>query len=72
MGAQPPGITVNGRPLACPGESVVSLLERLGYGRDRPGLAVALNGSVVPRSRWAEQRLAPGDVLDIVGAVQGG
>ncbi|MCW1249033.1 sulfur carrier protein ThiS [Acaricomes phytoseiuli] len=38
----------------------------------RLGLAVARNGEVVPRASWASTRLADGDRLDIVTAVQGG
>lgn len=36
------------------------------------GTAVALNGRLVPRSRWAETLLTPGDSLEIVRAVGGG
>ena len=64
-------ITVNGearhfeRPLNC-----AELLTRL----DLAGKRVALerNGEIVPRSRFAEQRLAEGDRLEIVVAVGGG
>jgi sulfur carrier protein len=35
-------------------------------------IAVERNGEIVPRSRYAETRLAPGDRLEIVGAVGGG
>ena len=38
----------------------------------RGGVAVALNGEVVPRSRWGEASLAAGDELEVVGARQGG
>ena len=46
------------------------LLARL----DLAGKRVALerNGEIVPRSRFAEQRLAEGDRLEIVVAVGGG
>ena len=36
------------------------------------GIAVARNGALVPRSRWAEARLAPDDAVEIVRATQGG
>ena len=36
------------------------------------GIAVALNGSVVPRSAWADTTLKPGDNVEIVRARQGG
>jgi sulfur carrier protein len=36
------------------------------------GVAVALNGAVVPASAWAETRLADDDVVELVTAHQGG
>ncbi|BBA96793.1 hypothetical protein RVR_2255 [Actinacidiphila reveromycinica] len=36
------------------------------------GVAAALNETVVPRSRWAATRLAEGDRVEILTAVQGG
>jgi sulfur carrier protein len=38
----------------------------------RRGVAVAVNGSVVPRARWAETALSEGAKVEIVTAVQGG
>jgi sulfur carrier protein len=36
------------------------------------GVAVALNGHVVPRAQWNETLLQNGDDLEIIRAVQGG
>ncbi|MGW8566539.1 sulfur carrier protein ThiS [Isoptericola sp. NPDC055881] len=36
------------------------------------GIAVAVNDAVVPRGLWAATRIAPGDRVEIVTAVQGG
>lgn len=36
------------------------------------GLAVAVDGVVVPRSRWVSTNLAPGAEIEVVEAVQGG
>jgi sulfur carrier protein len=36
------------------------------------GIAVALNGEVVPRAAWRETALKPGDSVEIVRARQGG
>ena len=36
------------------------------------GIAVALNGSVVPRTAWRETVLRAGDSIEIVRARQGG
>ena len=65
-------ITVNGKRRPFAASDVAALLEGMGYGSEPAGVAVALNGSVVPRSRWHDERLSPGDAVEIVGAVQGG
>lgn len=39
---------------------------------DRRGVAVALDGEVVPRADWDRTPLQPGTRIEIVGAVQGG
>jgi len=36
------------------------------------GVAVAINGAVVPRRRWAEVQLRDGDNVEVIHAVQGG
>jgi sulfur carrier protein len=36
------------------------------------GVAVAVNGTVVPRSEWAGTTLASGDTIEVLTAVQGG
>jgi sulfur carrier protein len=36
------------------------------------GVAVAVDGEVVPRSDWAETRVAEGQALEVLRAVQGG
>jgi sulfur carrier protein len=36
------------------------------------GVAVARNGEVVPRSRWADTLVEPGDRIEIVTAAAGG
>jgi sulfur carrier protein len=51
---------------------VRGLVALLGLDPAGRGLAVARNGEVVPRSAWAETRLASDDRIEIVGAVQGG
>lgn len=64
-------IVVNGvaRPLARDA-SVADLVRELALEGKR--IAVELNGEIVPRSRYAETRLAAGDRLEVVGAVGGG
>jgi sulfur carrier protein len=64
-------ITVNGAAHEIPdGTSVRGLLARLGLEGRR--VAVALNRSVVPRSAYDSQRLAPGDRVEVLEAVGGG
>jgi sulfur carrier protein len=65
-------VTVNGESVSVRAETVSALLECLGYGEKPRGVAVALNGQVVPRSRWVAQPVDEGDHVEIVGAVQGG
>ena len=43
-----------------------------GYGRRRAGIAVAVDGAVVPRAEHADHRLHDGARVEIVTAVQGG
>ncbi|GAA3681618.1 sulfur carrier protein ThiS [Nocardioides ginsengisoli] len=64
-------ITCNGEPVRTEARAVADLLhERLGGRPD--GVAVAVNGEVVPRSAWPDRLLADGDVVELVTAVQGG
>jgi sulfur carrier protein len=51
---------------------VRELLIELGFGSDPKGVAVAIDGAVVPRSRWDQTTPQVGATVDIVGAVQGG
>jgi sulfur carrier protein len=38
----------------------------------RDGIAVAVNGHVVPRAQWNDKEVRDGDDIEIVRAVQGG
>ena len=58
-------IILNGEPV----ELAPGTVADLAVG---PSSAVAVNGSVVARSRHAGHALAEGDVVEIVTAVQGG
>ena len=63
--------TVNGAEQELPdGLTVAALLDHLGVRRDR--VAVERNGAVVKRARHGDERLLPGDVLEIVSFVGGG
>jgi sulfur carrier protein len=64
-------IRVNGEPEALTAPTLAALIEtKVDIGRR--GIAVALNGAVVPRASWAETKLQAGDSIEIVRARQGG
>ncbi|MFD1626418.1 sulfur carrier protein ThiS [Azospirillum griseum] len=68
----PATIRLNGQDTPLTTASLTGLLAGLGLDEASRGVAVALNGAVVPRRRWPDTALAPGDVLDIVRPIQGG
>ncbi len=53
-------------------EGVSTVAELLAHLEISGRLAVERNGVIVPRSRHGEERLAPGDTIEIVHAVGGG
>jgi sulfur carrier protein len=63
---------VNDRRQPVPEDATVSGVVRTLGLRDRKGVAVALNGAVVPRSEWDLRRLGADDRLLIIRATQGG
>ena len=65
-------VLVNGETRSVAAATLPELLCALQYSPEQRGIAVALNAEVIPRSEWAETRIAPGDQLEIVGARQGG
>ena len=65
-------IQVNGSECTLSSRVLSELLTELGYRLEQRGFAAAVNGAVVPRSRWEDHELQAGDEVEIVGAVQGG
>lgn len=61
--------TVNGDPQEAEAISIAELVA--GLTSATQGVAVALNGDVVPRSAW-DRALTDGDDVDVLTAVQGG
>lgn len=60
-------ITLNGQPRTVEdGTTLASLVPQ------PQGVAVALNGAVVPASVWATTRLGEDDTVEVVTAHQGG
>jgi sulfur carrier protein len=66
-------IVVNGDEVqAREGTRLIEALGRIGVKPHARGVAVAVDGEVVPRSRWQEVRLSEGARVEVVGAMQGG
>ncbi|HID04984.1 MAG TPA: sulfur carrier protein ThiS [Candidatus Caldiarchaeum subterraneum] len=65
-------VYVNDKPIGYGGESIYELLRSLGIDPERPGVAVAVNAEVIPRSEWRVRRLGHGDRVEVVHAVSGG
>ena len=65
-------VEVNGRTQSLrDGATVADALAAVGVEESR-GVAVAVGGEVVPRNEWPARRLAAGDSVEVVRAVQGG
>ena len=66
-------ITLNGeRSEVEAGESIAALLERLGVHEHARGVAVAVDGEVVPRACWSAFALARDARVEVLTAMQGG
>ena len=66
-------IEVNGERVELDEPSTVAaVVARAGAGGQRRGVAVAVDGEVVPRSAWDNTSLSDGQRVEIVGAIQGG
>ena len=66
-------VTLNGSATSFEERATVAeALRATGGDPSGRGLAIAVNGEVVPRSAWGDRRLAPGDRIEILAATQGG
>lgn len=54
------------------GATLSDVLERLGVAAQRRGVAVAVDGEVVPRAQWASFALAERACVEVLTAMQGG
>tara|TARA_R100000027_G_scaffold22794_1_gene16522 strand:+ start:2369 stop:2575 length:207 start_codon:yes stop_codon:yes gene_type:complete len=66
-------VTVNGEKREL--EAGTTFLSELmvALGKDgKTGIAVAINGTVVPQTGWTEQVLTDGDSILVIQATQGG
>jgi sulfur carrier protein len=66
-------IELNGRAAELhDGATVAEAVAAAGANGDRRGVAVAVEGEVVPRGEWEETRLREGQAVEVVRAIQGG
>jgi sulfur carrier protein len=65
-------IRVNGHDEPLSAETLAALLAEKAVDTGQRGIAVALNGAIVPRAAWPQTKLHPGDSVEIVRARQGG
>jgi sulfur carrier protein len=66
-------VAVNGAATEVPdGATVASVLANLEVPSVGRGIAVAVQGEVVPRGEWVRTALHDGDRVEVVAAIQGG
>ncbi len=66
-------VELNGEPLELPdGASVEDAVRASGADEGTRGVAVALEGEVVPRAAWASTALSQGESVEVLAAIQGG
>ena len=65
-------VRLNGADRAVAAATVDALIAELKIPGAPRGLAVAVNGALVPRAHWAARDLRAGDAIEIVRATQGG
>jgi sulfur carrier protein len=66
-------VSLNGAPREVPeGATVAAVAALVDVAPDERGVAVALEGRVVPRERWGDTPIPDGARLEIVRATAGG
>lgn len=64
-------VTVNGDEQVLPSRSTVAALVAA-MGLEPRGIAVAVDGEVVPRRTWSDRKLRAGEQVEILTIAQGG
>ena len=65
-------VTINGESSdVADGARVADVVSKLAGGR-KEGIAVAMNGEIVPRSAWSEVAVRENDKLEVLSAIGGG
>lgn len=68
-----PELTLNGEPCTLEaGATLLAAVRASGATELERGIAVALDGEVVPRREWDRRVLEAGQRVEVVQAVQGG
>lgn len=68
-----PAIVLNGERTQLPeGASAADAVRAAGASAEARGVAVALEGEVVPRGEWSSTPLVEGGHVEVLTAVQGG
>ena len=62
----------NGEPSERAGATVAELLAELGVDAGARGVAVAVDGEVIPRAEWGELTVNEGQRVEALSAMQGG
>lgn len=63
-------ITVNNKPVATEAATLLALSEELAL--PEKGVAVAISNQMIPRSEWADTKIAEGTSVIIIKAACGG
>jgi thiazole synthase len=66
-------VELNGEVVALPeGAALTEAIEASGANGEQRGVAVAIDGEVVPRSEWSRTSLREGQKVEVLAAIQGG
>jgi sulfur carrier protein len=65
-------ITINGERRELGDGATIEVAVRAAGAPDGRGVAVALDGEVVPRGEWATTEIREGQQVEVLHAVQGG
>jgi sulfur carrier protein len=65
-------IILNGEYVPLTSRDIRALLAEQDIDSGRGGVAVAVNGEVVPRAEWGQTPVKPNDRIEIVHIVRGG
>ena len=66
-------IELNGERVEVPdGATVATAIDASGAAADQRGVAVAVDGEVIPKSEWETTALSEGQEIEVLAAIQGG